>query len=119
MWHVYEPVSFDLMSPKGIVEKANKRLGRGTALHDSLQRFRIHFLLGEPKSAANLKAFEKAHHLMRKIPGTPELIRKASLAGFAEKVADEIARHDEAGAPVLREGRRRGLEVAVCREIDD
>jgi hypothetical protein len=34
IWHLYEPVSFDLVDPGSIREKANKWLGRGVALHE-------------------------------------------------------------------------------------
>ena len=47
--HLYEPVSFDPADPGSIVEKANRWLGRGMAIHDFPERFKIHFLLAEPK----------------------------------------------------------------------
>src|SRR4051812_27244778 len=49
IWHLYEPVSFDLVDPNSIREKANRWLGRGVALNDARERFKIHFLLGEPR----------------------------------------------------------------------
>jgi len=97
VWHVYEPVSFDLMNAGSIVEKANTWLGRGTALNDSPEKFKIHFLLGEPKQPGTSKAFEHARHLLNKIPGKPELVREGQLAEFAEGVAEKIARHDQGG----------------------
>jgi len=51
-----------------IVEKANTWFGRGMALQDSPDKFKIHFLLGEPKQPGTGKAFEHAQHLLRKIP---------------------------------------------------
>lgn len=103
VWHVYEPVSFDLMNPGSIVEKANTWLGRGTALQDSPERFKIHFLLGEPKLPGNQKAFEHAQHLLKKIPGHPQLVRENRLAEFAEEVAEEISRHEHEPESVVRE----------------
>ena len=103
VWHVYEPVSFDLMNPGSIVEKANTWLGRGTALQDSPEKFKIHFLLGEPKQPANKKAFEHAQHLLKKIPGHPQLVRENQLAEFAEEVAEEISRHEDEPHAAVRE----------------
>ena len=95
IWHLYEPVSFDLVDPGSIVEKANRWLGRGVALHDSKEQFKIHFLLGEPKRAGSEKAFESAKHLLAKIPGQMELVEESALEDFAEAVAAEIIGHPE------------------------
>jgi Protein of unknown function (DUF3037). len=93
IWHLYEPVSFDLMDPSSIVEKANRWLGRGVALHDSKERFKIHFLLGEPKQPGTEKAFESARHLLAKIPVQKELISEQDMDAFAANVAAEIVSH--------------------------
>lgn len=91
------------MNPGTIVEKANTWLGRGTALQDSPEDLKIHFLLGEPKSPVNQKAFEHAHHLLKRIPGDPQLVRESQLVEFAEEVAGEISRHENESASVMRE----------------
>jgi hypothetical protein len=103
VWHVYEPVSFDLMNPGSIVEKANTWLGRGMALQDSPEKFKIHFLLGEPKQPGTGKAFEHAQHLLRKIPGHPHLVRENQMTEFAEEVAEKISQHEDESAAVVRE----------------
>jgi hypothetical protein len=102
IWHLYEPVSFDLVDPGSIREKANKWLGRGWALHDAREKFKIHFLLGEPKRKETKEAFENALHLLSKIPGQKELVRENELEHFAEHVAEEIGSHD-AEALALRD----------------
>jgi len=83
------------MDPGSIVEKANRWLGRGVALHDSNERFKIHFLLGEPKRPGAEKAFESARHLLEKIPAQKELVNESDLDRFADSVAAEIAGHPE------------------------
>ncbi len=93
IWHLYEPVSFDLMDPGSIVEKANRWLGRGVALHDSKERFKIHFLLGEPKQPGTAKAFESAKHLLAKVPGQKELVGESEVDAFADSVAADIISH--------------------------
>lgn len=94
IWHLYEPVSFDLVDPGSIREKANKWLGRGVALHDANEKFKIHFLLGEPRQEETKKAFENAIHLLGKIPGHKQLVRENELEHFAAHVADEIGSHE-------------------------
>lgn len=94
IWHLYEPVSFDLVNPSSILEKANTWLGRGTALQESAEEFKIYFLLGEPKSREGRKAFENARHLLEKIPGEKKLIPESEVEAFADDVAGEIAEHD-------------------------
>ncbi len=102
IWHLYEPVSFDLIDPGSIREKANKWLGRGVALHDSREKFKIHFLLGEPRREETKQAFENALHLLGKIPGHTELVRENQLEQFAEHVAEEIGSYEPTGM-VLRD----------------
>ena len=106
IWHLYEPVSFDLVDPGSIREKANKWLGRGVALHEAPERFKIHFLLGEPRRDETKKAFENAMHLLSKIPGKKELVRENDIELFAEHVAEEIGSH-EASELVLRDKPKR------------
>jgi hypothetical protein len=106
IWHLYEPVSFDLVDPGSIREKANKWLGRGVALHDAREKFKIHFLLGEPRQDETKKAFENAIHLLSKIPGQKELVRENEMEHFAEHVAEEIGSH-EVSEMVLRDKPKR------------
>jgi hypothetical protein len=93
VWHLYEPVSFDLVDPGSIREKANKWLGRGVALSEARERFKIHFLLGEPRQVGTKQAFENALHLLEKIPAPKELVRESEVEGFAQHVAEEIRSH--------------------------
>jgi hypothetical protein len=93
IWHVYEPVSFDLVDPNSIGEKAARWLGRGTALHESAEQFKIHFLLGEPRQKEAQKAFAHAMHLLEKIHDA-ELVREKDVESFADGVAQDITQHD-------------------------
>jgi hypothetical protein len=104
IWHLYEPVSFDLVDPNSIREKANRWLGRGVALHDASvrEKFKIHFILGEPRQDDTKAAFENALHLLEKIPGQKQLVRENDVEDFAERVTEEIGSHD-AEALVLRD----------------
>ncbi len=96
-WHVYEPVSFDLVEPDSILDKANRWLGRATNLRDSREPFAIHFLLGEPRDHELRAAFVKAENILHKIPGEKQFVREAE--AFASELAREIEAHPVVGAP--------------------
>jgi hypothetical protein len=97
MWHLYEPVSFDLLEGRSIVEKANRWVGRATSLIDSPERFEIHLLLGEPTDSQLQGTFIKAQNILNKMPGEKELIRESEAEAFAEEFEREVRQHDEAG----------------------
>lgn len=93
VWHVYEPISFDLMEATSIVEKANRWLGRATTLMDSKEKFKIYALLGEPQDSSLRSAFTKAQNILHKMPGNPEFIREKEAESFAEELSREIKTH--------------------------
>jgi len=97
VWHVYEPVSFDMLDGGSIVEKANRWVGRATSLNDSLDSFQIHLLLGEPQDTRLQDTFVKAQNILRKMPGKCELIRESEAEAFAEEFEKEIQQHEKAG----------------------
>jgi len=93
VWHLYEPVSFDLLDPNSIREKAIRWYGRSAALRESPEKFKIHFLLGEPRQPGTREAFENARHLLTKIPGDKELVAERDIERIAEHVAGELQSH--------------------------
>jgi hypothetical protein len=68
VWNVYEPLSLDLLTPESIEEKAERWLGRGTLLMEAKAPPRIHFLVGKPRIASNIEAFEGACEVLRIVP---------------------------------------------------
>ena len=106
VWHLYEPVSFDLVDPNGIREKANRWVGRGMALHEAPEKFKIHFILGEPRQPGTTEAFENALHLLQMMPGQKQLVRESEVEHFAEQGTEDIANHD-GEALVLRDKPKR------------
>lgn len=96
VWHLYEPVSFDMVDGGSIVDKANRWVGRGMSLNDSAERFQIHLLLGEPQDPNLQGVFLKAENILRKMPGKPELVRESEAEAFAEGLAKEVREHDKA-----------------------
>jgi hypothetical protein len=94
IWHVYEPVSLDLVEPNSILEKANRWVGRSTSLVESPDRFRLHLLIGLPQDPRLEPAFKKAHNILRKMIGNPELVLEGNADAFAADLEREIGIHD-------------------------
>ncbi len=97
VWHVYEPVSFDMVDRSSIVEKANRWVGRATSLNDSPDNFEIHLLLGAPADSELKGTFIKAQNILKKMPGKAELIREDEAEAFAEEFEKEVRQHEKAG----------------------
>jgi hypothetical protein len=93
-WHVYEPISFDLIEATSILDKANRWLGRGMSLADSREKFKMYLLLGEPQDHALKSAYTKAQNILHKMPGKPELVKESEAEGLAEELAAQIKSHD-------------------------
>lgn len=93
-WHVYEPISFDLLEANSILDKANRWLGRGTNLVDSKEKFKMHILLGAPQDPSLKQAFTKAQNILNRMPGKPELVKEGEAEAFAKELAEEIKEHD-------------------------
>jgi hypothetical protein len=95
MWHLYEPVSFDVMDGGWIVEKAVRWVGRATSLNDSAENFKIHLLLGEPQDSRLQSSFVRAQNILNKMPGKKELITESEAEAFADDFENEIRRHEK------------------------
>ncbi len=86
-----EAVSFDLVEPSSILEKANRWLGRAISLSESTEEFKLYLLLGEPGSEKLQQTFAKAENILSKIPCRYDLIHEKDADSFAEYVQMEIA----------------------------
>lgn len=84
--NVAEAVSFDLRDSQEIQEKAARWLGRGIALAQGSERFRMALLLGEPTDDSVYPAFEKATNMLAGIPGEKILFSEREPESFAEFV---------------------------------
>ncbi len=93
-WHCIEPVSFDLLEPDSIVQKAHRWLGQITSVRDSREPFKLYMLLGEPQSAKLRTTFTKAQNILNKMPGDKEFVREDQSAAFAQEVAGQIKQHE-------------------------
>lgn len=92
-WHVYEPVSFDLVEPDAILGKAHRWVGRGVSLQEPEEPFVLHLLLGEPRDATVRPLYTKAENILNQIPVPHEFVREAEAERFAENLAAEMAGH--------------------------
>jgi Protein of unknown function (DUF3037) len=93
IWHVYEPVSFDMVEAASVLDKANRWVGRATSLMDSSEPFRIHMLLGEPTDDRLKGTFVKAQNILNKMPVKKEFIHESEAQAFAEELAREVTKH--------------------------
>lgn len=95
IWHVYEPVSFDMTEAGSMLEKANRWVGRATSLMDSADAFRIHMLLGEPSDDRLRSTFLKARNILNKMPGKRDFVLESEAQAFAEELAREVTTHPD------------------------
>jgi hypothetical protein len=93
IWHLFEPVSFDLADERSILEKASRWVGRTMSLSDSSEPFKLFLLLGEPADPRLGAAFQRASNLLTKIPGKRELISERDAEQFAEEIEQEFQQH--------------------------
>jgi hypothetical protein len=97
-WHCMETLSFDLMQPQSIREKAHSWLGKMTSIKDATEKFSVCYLVGEPQLERSRRAFEQALNVLHKTPVEHEIIREHEAESFAAEVAKEIAAHDSESA---------------------
>ncbi|SPF56063.1 conserved hypothetical protein [Candidatus Sulfopaludibacter sp. SbA4] len=92
-WHVFEPVSFDLVEPNSMLEKANRWVGRSASLVESPEQFRIHLLIGAPQDPRLSGAFTKTQHILGKMSGNPEIVLENQAEEFAAELERQIGVH--------------------------
>jgi len=95
IWHLYEPVSFDMVDGGSIVEKANRWVGRATSLNDSAESFKIHLLLGEPQDDRLQSNFIKAQNILNKMPGKKEFVQESEAEAFADELEKQVRQHEK------------------------
>ena len=95
VWHLYEPISFDLVHSEAVRDKANRWLGRTINLRDSPEGFKLYVLLGEPRDERLASAFVKAKNILHKMPVDKELVSEHEAGDFSEELASEIAAHGD------------------------
>lgn len=92
-WHIHEPVSFDLIEPSYITDKANHWLGRITSLHYGGEPFKLNILIGSPRDERLKSAFIKAQNILHSMPCEHAFIKEDEAESFAENLKKEIEEH--------------------------
>lgn len=90
IWHCVEPISFDLSAPDSIREKAHKFLGQLTSVSDSAEQFKLYIVAAKPSNASLIDAYDKAIHILQKIPGTKEIYAEEESSALAELFSNQI-----------------------------
>jgi len=94
IWHVYEPLSFDLQETESLLDKANRWFGRVYNLQDSKDHFKIYMLLGEPQLEKLKSTYVKAQNILHQMPVAHEFISEREARKFSRDLAEEITKHE-------------------------
>ena len=87
---IAEAISFDLINPRDIEDKANKWLGRMHNLADASEPFTIFFLLGQPRNPGLAHSFARAKNFLNKSPVDHEFINEDEGARLADIVYADL-----------------------------
>jgi hypothetical protein len=93
IWHVYEPVSFDLIEPNSLLEKANRWVGRSASLAESAEKFKLHLLIGAPRNPNLRETFRRSTSILRKMVTDTELVMETEAEQFAANLERQMADH--------------------------
>lgn len=94
LWHPVEPVSFDLMHERSILDKASKWVGRSLMLADSADMGKLYLLLGAPQRADVQQAYQDAVTNLRAKAGQKlELVEEQDAARFSARLAELMEAH--------------------------
>jgi hypothetical protein len=95
-WHVYQPLSFDLTSDDSIRDKAARWAGYLVGLRDSEEPFKPHFIVGPPRNAALMDAYQRAVGLLRLPQPDAEVVEMSAAERLVDRIEAELRAHDDA-----------------------
>lgn len=93
-WHPVEPLSFDLVQPRSITDKASRWIGHARSLAQSDALGTIYMLLGAPKEAALVDAYQKAIVRIKQETDNVEVVEEKDASAFSERFATIIKEHE-------------------------
>jgi hypothetical protein len=97
VWHVYEPVSLDMVDRDGIMAKTHRWLGHLAAVQDGVcDPLKLHFILGAPQDAALEPAYAKALALFRQASLSPEVLEESEIDDLVARIEGEVRVHEGA-----------------------
>lgn len=92
IWHLLQPISLDLKEPHSIEDKAAQWLGRTMSLSRSREKFRVHFLVGDPEASELHEASSHAKEILASAPEQlSEVVEERQAVDFAEAMAEELS----------------------------
>jgi hypothetical protein len=94
-WHALQPLSMDLTRAEHIQRKAAQWLGNMTLLQGAPDLGKLYILLGRPQSSDLEEAYQRAKHILDKIPVDHAIIEEHEADAFARIIAAKIDTHDE------------------------
>jgi hypothetical protein len=93
IWHIHQPLSFDLSDPEGISNKAAAWWGKINLLSKA-EQFKVYYLLGEPKKIGLQKAFSKAVNLLQDVNCEHKLVYESEAESFADILKGFVTLHN-------------------------
>lgn len=91
-YHVVQPISFDVTSPRGIADKAVQWVGKGIALQGASDLAQMFLLVGKPSDPELQEDFQNALVFLRDgIPGKHEIVAEDQVEHLAEELEKAIA----------------------------
>jgi len=97
-WNCLVPVSFDLVDPQRVHDKAVHWVGQAKILEGANDPFKLYMLIGEPSHKSVLKHFDRALKILGTMPGHKEIYREADAEELSEHIAKDLRDHDESTA---------------------
>lgn len=91
-WHLFEPVSLDLLDAEAIQNKALRWFGRSAQLHESADKFKLHLLLGEPRDDGMRKPYIRARDVINAARGV-NIVEEKDIESFGVEYASLILAH--------------------------
>src|SRR5262249_14599348 len=95
LWHVYEPVSFDLAEADSIKSKAREWLGHLSAVVADVNVWPVqpYFLVGALTDTKLSPAYEVAKKILRQAPNEPEVFEEGQIDELVSQIEDDVRAH--------------------------
>jgi hypothetical protein len=90
-WHFAEPLSLDLMDAGSIIDKAHRWRGRLDSLSESSLDFKVHFVVGVPKTPLLRKSAEDAQNILRKLNKLVEIVLEDQTSELVREIEKDLA----------------------------
>jgi hypothetical protein len=95
IWHVYEPLSFDLADADGIKTKAREWRGHLAAVTDGAanEPFKPHFIVGAPSNPALERHYKAALGILRNASIEPVIFEEHQIDEVVAQIEDDVRAH--------------------------